>query len=471
MNRSDGLVQRRNVSRENGEGVSKDSLDSDDKKSTERDEDLEDGDSKETRLTLMEEVLLLGLKDKEGYTSFWNDCISSGLRGCILIELGIRGRIELEKAGMRRKSLLNRKLLVKSDTPTGDVLLDEALKHMKDTDPPETVQSWIEYLSGETWNPLKLRYQLKNVRERLAKNLVEKGVLTTEKQNFLLFDMTTHPLTDNVAKSRLVKKVQDAVLGKWVNDPHRMDKRLLSLIFLAHASDVLENAFAPLNDDDYELAMKRVRELLDLDFEAESMKPNTNETVWALLNTAEKVVFTLKHVLEDLSPIISHLRLFKSRQVYQLYKFHVINCLRKSSPSMLQWRKSVHATIIVEIRKLPDEFETLLLYPRCRTLKTSIMFSVYAEKRNLIESTKEFNWKNKRIGQTKIIEVVLSLRILVVYLLRLFSIIEMYEINNKNIEKSRTGIYNIEAKASKHLISSSRIYQYFCRSSQALILY
>jgi len=27
-------------------------------------------------------------------------------------------------------------------------LLDEALKHLKDTDPPETVQSWIEYLSG-----------------------------------------------------------------------------------------------------------------------------------------------------------------------------------------------------------------------------------------------------------------------------------------------------------------------------------
>lgn len=34
------------------------------------------------------------------------------------------------------------------DTPTGDVLLDEALKHMKETEPPESVQSWIEYLSG-----------------------------------------------------------------------------------------------------------------------------------------------------------------------------------------------------------------------------------------------------------------------------------------------------------------------------------
>ena len=32
-----------------------------------------------------------------------------------------------------------------------------------------------------------------------------------------------------------------------------MDKRQLSLLFLAHASDVLENAFAPLNDDDYDL--------------------------------------------------------------------------------------------------------------------------------------------------------------------------------------------------------------------------
>ena len=183
---------------------------------------------------------------------------------------------------MRRRSLLNRKILVKNGQPTGDVLLDEALKHIKDTDPPETLQNWVDYLSGETWNPLKLRYQLKNVRERLAKNLVEKGVLTTEKQNFLLFDMTTHPLVDSGTKNKLIKKVQDAVLSKWVNDPHRMDKRTLGLILLAHASDVLENAFAPLSDDDYEVAMKRVRELLDLDMEVEASKSATNETIWAV---------------------------------------------------------------------------------------------------------------------------------------------------------------------------------------------
>eukprot|EP00038_Savillea_parva_P006153 m.162028 g.162028 ORF g.162028 m.162028 type:complete len:288 (-) comp12134_c0_seq1:125-988(-) len=245
----------------------------------------EDGGGKYGRLTLMEEVLLLGLKDREGYTSFWNDCISSGLRGCMLMELGLRGKIELEDTGMRKRSLGSRKVVVKekSERACGDVLLDEAMKHIRSTHPPEGVQEWIELLSGETWNPLKLKYQLRNVRERLAKNLVEKGVLTTEKQNFLLFDMTTHPVVDSAVKDRVVKKVQDTVLSKWQNEPNRIDKRALSLIYMAHASDVLENAFAPLSDDDYELAMKRVRELLDVDPDVECTKPNSNDIVWGVV--------------------------------------------------------------------------------------------------------------------------------------------------------------------------------------------
>ena len=85
----------------------------------------------------------------QGYTSFWNDCISSGLRGCMMVELALRGRIELEKTGMRRRGVSSRKVACKNPTPTGDVLLDEALKHIKETQPLDTVQSWIELLSGE----------------------------------------------------------------------------------------------------------------------------------------------------------------------------------------------------------------------------------------------------------------------------------------------------------------------------------
>lgn len=277
MSRPDGIVQRRTAA------VQAANQSNGDKTGDREDDKKEEEDSKETRLTLMEEVLLLGLKEKEGYTSFWNDCISSGLRGCILVELGIRGRIDLEAAGMRRRSLLMRKVVVKNEAPTGDVILDEALKHIKETTPPDTLQNWVDYLSGETWNPLKLRYQLRNVRERLAKNLVEKGILTTEKQNFLLFDMTTHPLVDQTVKDKLIKRVQDSVLSKWVNDVHRMERRQLSLLLLSHASDVLENAFGPLSDEDYELAMRRMRDLLEMDFEAECAKGNQScDIMWGV---------------------------------------------------------------------------------------------------------------------------------------------------------------------------------------------
>lgn len=71
-------------------------------------------------------------------------------------------------------------------------------------------------------------------------------------------------------------------MSEWINDPQRMDRRTAALLFLAHASDVLENAFAPLPDEEYELATWRVRKLLDLDFEQESLKQNSLEIMWAV---------------------------------------------------------------------------------------------------------------------------------------------------------------------------------------------
>lgn len=145
------------------------------------------------------------------------------------------------------------------------------------------------------------------MRERLAKGLVEKGVLTTEKQNFLLFDMTTHPVTDTAVKERIVKKVQDSVLSKWQNDPNRMDKRALALLYMAHASDVLENAFAPLSDDDYELAMKRVRDLLNVEPDDEAGKVSVCVCVW--LDVGSRLAFADGSAPTTCTPSASLLRL------------------------------------------------------------------------------------------------------------------------------------------------------------------
>jgi len=275
MANREGLVQRRAV------GNSSDAPSAVQNKLSD-DEDESKGE-KAPKLTLLEEVILIGLKDKEGYTSFWNDNISSGLRGAILMELGFRGRITLDNLGMRKRSLLNRRVMLSNDAPCGDILLDEALRHIKETEPQESCQSWIELLSGETWNPLKLRYQIRNVRERIAKNLVEKGILTTEKQNFVVFDMTTHPLMDQAQKQQIIRKIQETLLTRWVNDPQRIDKRALGLVYLAHASEVLEQAFSCLSDEDYDLAMKRVRELLDLDPDVEAGKEGADEVFWGVV--------------------------------------------------------------------------------------------------------------------------------------------------------------------------------------------
>ncbi|KAK0532288.1 hypothetical protein OC835_003383 [Tilletia horrida] len=171
--------------------------------------DLQDENelSAHPRLTLMEEILLLGLKDRQGYLSFWNDSISFALRACIVIELALRKRIAVVREPTRRRfDVQDRLIEVINPKGTGEVLLDEALKMMRTSELMSTAQ-WVDLLSGETWNVMKIGYQLKQVRERLAKGLVDKGVLRTEKRNFLLFDMPTHPIADSSAKDGVLRRI------------------------------------------------------------------------------------------------------------------------------------------------------------------------------------------------------------------------------------------------------------------------
>ncbi|KAK3346696.1 Golgi phosphoprotein 3-domain-containing protein [Lasiosphaeria hispida] len=227
--------------------------------------------SKQPKLTLMEEVLLLGLKDKQGYLSFWNDNISYALRGCIVLELAFRGRISMQKDPSRRRFPLPDRLIeVIDDTLTGEVLLDEALKMMKSSE-KMSVSSWIDLMSGETWNLMKIGYQLKQVRERLAKGLVDKGILRTEKRNFLLFDMATHPVVDSGAKEEIRRRVRNVltqrtvVLNATQFLPENLEFRYIrtiAMVCAAYAANVLENALSTLGHEARERAFAQTDELL-----------------------------------------------------------------------------------------------------------------------------------------------------------------------------------------------------------------
>jgi len=237
------------------------------------DEDQRQG-GRVPKLTMMEEVLLLGLKDKQGYLSFWNDNISYALRGCILIELALRRRIALVKDPNRRHLPPAERLVeVIDDRQTGETLLDETLKMMKAQEDVErmAVNTWIDLLSGETWNVMKIGFQLKQVRERLAKGLVDKGVLRTEKRNFLLFDMATHPVADMRAKETIVARVVALLTSTTSALPAQAlqkegtqarHARAVCLVCAAYAASVLDNAFARLSYEEREAAFQRCDDIL-----------------------------------------------------------------------------------------------------------------------------------------------------------------------------------------------------------------
>jgi len=245
-----------------------------DPRDLERDNEDKKQGGRTPRLTIMEEVLLLGLKDKQGYLSFWNDNISYALRGCILIELALRRRIALVKDPNRRRSPLSERLVeVIDDRQTGETILDETLRMMKGQQ--ETgkiaINSWIDLLSGETWNVMKIGFQLKQVRERLAKGLVDKGVLRTEKRNFLLFDMATHPIADVRTKETIVSRVVHLLTATTTTvPPSALDKegiqcrviRAICLACASYAASVLDNAFGRLGYEEREAAFQRCDDIL-----------------------------------------------------------------------------------------------------------------------------------------------------------------------------------------------------------------
>ncbi|CAK9440347.1 uncharacterized protein LODBEIA_P44470 [Lodderomyces beijingensis] len=286
MSTSSGLQRRRGAKKQTPSGGSQNnsnSFDEDrdvqnnnaDHKIGYDDRDIKDrSELKQPLLTLMEEVLLMGLKDKEGYLSFWNDNISYALRGCILLELTFRNRITLLNDPARRRFELSDRLVEVIDSePTGEVLLDEALKIMKSDESNLSVTNWIDLLSGETWNLMKINYQLKQVRERLAKGLVDKGILRTERKNFFLFDMATHPVADKLSKEYIKNRILMLLVPRTVdldtvaNDQFPKDTsfrylRTIALVCGSYAANVLENVLLSLNYDKRDQAFARADELL-----------------------------------------------------------------------------------------------------------------------------------------------------------------------------------------------------------------
>jgi len=118
---------------------------------------------------------------------------------------------------------------------------------------------------------MKIGFQLKQVRERLAKGLVDKGVLRTEKRNFLLFDMATHPVADVRTKEAIISRVVSLLTSTTASIPAQALNRegvqcrvmrAVCLVCPAHAASVLDNAFGRLGYEEREVAFGRCDDIL-----------------------------------------------------------------------------------------------------------------------------------------------------------------------------------------------------------------
>jgi Golgi phosphoprotein 3 len=118
---------------------------------------------------------------------------------------------------------------------------------------------------------MKIGYQLKQVRERLAKGLVDKGILRTEKRNFLLFDMATHPVVDGGAKDEIRRRVRNVLTSRTVILPgtpllpEEMEFRYfrtIAMVCASYAANVLENVLTTLQPEARERSYAQVDYLL-----------------------------------------------------------------------------------------------------------------------------------------------------------------------------------------------------------------
>jgi Golgi phosphoprotein 3 len=213
------------------------------------------------RLTLAEELLLLGVKADAGETLvLWSSAMSLGLRGCMLAELATRGRLVL--AAAPELGCPERRLVVADGRPTGDELLDEALRIVAADTVARPVGYWIDLLAGDTWSINKMRQSIKSVRERSLAALVAKGVLEAKGLSISsVLGGSQHRLCPAAGALRalLLERVRAVLLARPLDV---LPPRDLALCCLAFSCSVLDDAVSDFSVQQRKTAGCRLRLLI-----------------------------------------------------------------------------------------------------------------------------------------------------------------------------------------------------------------
>ncbi len=188
------------------------------------------------------------------------DNLRFGLGGALLAELAL-----LKKIGLKD----NQRLELLDATPPEDELLAEALETIGAQGKERKIGYWIDVFSQK---PEKLQ-------KRLAKRLVQQGVVTQEDDRLQwVIPASSTPNQNASAKYLMKNRIRDLVLASAEAEP-----REIALLSLVKAGVLLDLIFFK---DERKLADRRIHELVV----GEAMKNPAIQTIQAIAAAIEAVV-------------------------------------------------------------------------------------------------------------------------------------------------------------------------------------
>ena len=197
---------------------------------------------------LHEEVMLLALKD-EGGTIASGTNYKFALAGAVLAELLLSERIAVEERKKKKYAVL------KDSTPLGDPVIDECLKKVVNAKKNQQLQTWVSRFSG-----------LKDLKNRVARSLVQRGILRADEDKvLLLFTRKIYPEVNPEPERKMIERLREAVL----TEAEDIDPRTVVLVSLADSTGLLKVIF---DKKDLKAQKKRIEQVVNGDVSGKATK-------------------------------------------------------------------------------------------------------------------------------------------------------------------------------------------------------
>jgi hypothetical protein len=162
-------------------------------------------------MLLAEDLLLLLMSDRTGKPLVGSTGLDFALAGALLAELAALGRADVAGPGERVKA---GRLVVRDPGPTGDHLLDEALRA-------------LAHAQGKRPSVVLPRLS-RGVREVLLARLVDRGVLRVRRRWVLVFPVRRWPAVNSAYEQQVRQGLRDVLVAG--RDPSAREGALIALL-------------------------------------------------------------------------------------------------------------------------------------------------------------------------------------------------------------------------------------------------